>query len=114
MFKKGDATKRQRLRADIIAFCHLIAIGYENNPDDPYRIARGTLTEALDNASKLPSENDFNDAVRYLDAFGALDVDWITDGSGSWRSALLTTKGVDLAEGSLVHPGIKFPRRNNV
>ena len=111
MLSRKEILEKKTLRADVLSFCYLIANGHSHNPDDPNLIAKGTLSQSLEYAGKLPSDDALNDAIRYLQGLKALNVEWIEDGDGDWLKVRLEIYGMDLVEGSVSHKGLLFPKR---
>jgi hypothetical protein len=111
MFHKRDPERIKILRGQILSIIHMAAAGEALNPDDPYGMSRDVLVMTLEQLSSMPSNEDLNNAVRYLEAKGYLQVDWSRDGTGSFTAVRLSVAGVDLVERTTNDPAVKFTLR---
>jgi hypothetical protein len=109
MFNRHDPRRARFLRGTILQLVYLAGNGDSLNPDDPFAMSRGVLTTALDQLRQLPSAVDMNNAVRYLDEKGYLEVVWERGDTGAFESIKLVATGIDIVEGTISDPGVSIP-----
>lgn len=65
------------------------------------------LARILEMGGLLPSRSELNAVVRYLTEKGYLEATW---DEGEFQVVRLTTRGIDLVEGSVKDDGVLLPR----
>lgn len=110
MFRRGDPLRPKLLRGAVVQALYVAVITPEEplNAADPFTLPRGVVARILEMGGFLPSRAELNAAVRYLDEKGYVEATWE---EGEWTRIRLTTKGIDLVEGSLQDAGVILPRR---
>lgn len=109
MFRRGDPMRLKLLRGAVMRALYVAVMASEEpiNPEDPFTLPRGVLARILEMGGLLPSRSELNAAVRYLTEKGYLEATW---DEGEFRKVRLTTRGIDLVEGSLKDDGVLLPR----
>jgi hypothetical protein len=111
MLKSNSPRDLQYLRGNILNLLNLAVQGEALNPDDPTRMGRTVLVQTMENLAILPSNEKLRGALRYLEGKGYIAVEWDRDGSGDFAAIRLLPAGIDLVEGSISDPGVKFAIR---
>jgi hypothetical protein len=102
------------LRGEILFVLHLFASGLEDKPfypDHPWRLPARSLKLYLEGRHQLPSDDELDSILRYLSGKNYVEVAWLNDGKGGFEYVEITTKGVDLMDGTLADDGIAVLRR---
>jgi hypothetical protein len=110
IFNKSDPRRSRLIRGIILHLIWLAGNGDGLNPNDPFRMARGVLTTALEGMQQLPNASDLTSAVRYCEEKGYVDVAWLSDGSGDFESLKLLVAGIDIVESTTIDPGVTIPK----
>ncbi|WP_243092558.1 hypothetical protein [Thermus hydrothermalis] len=110
MFRRADPLKHKLLRGAVMRTVYLAVMGSETpiNAEDPMTLPRGVLARILELNGLLPVRSELNAAVRYLSEKGYLEAAY--DEEGEFTRVRLTTRGIDLVEGTLRDEGILLPR----
>ncbi len=108
MFKRPDAERSRVQRGSVLSVLHLAAFAEATNPDDPTRVGRNVLYMALEQAGELPPPEELRSALRYLEEKKAVRVEWRRDGTGEFDAVRLLALGMDLVEGTVLDPGVRF------
>lgn len=86
-----------------------------NDPSDPRRATRGTITNGLGAIGMMPPADLECSSLRWLEGAGYVEVDWGLDDQTTYESAAITQKGIDLYESKDAkrrEPGLMLqPRR---
>ncbi|MEN2983250.1 MAG: hypothetical protein ABDH20_12405 [Thermus sp.] len=109
MFKRGDPMRLKLLRGAVMRALYVAVMAPEEpiNAEDPFTLPRGVLARILEMGGLLPSRPELNAAVRYLSEKGYLEASWE---EGEFTRVRLTTRGIDLVEGTLRDEGVLLPR----
>lgn len=102
------------LRGNILNIIYMAWQGEALNPDDPLACGKSVLVATMENLKILPSNQELKAGLRYLEAKGYVDVEWLQDGTGGFESVRLTAKGIDLVEGTLKDDGVMFTNRKGI
>lgn len=111
MFGRNDPRKTRAVRGIILQLMWWAANGEGSlNPANPYQIARGVLERALDEMRSHPGVNEMDNALRYLEGKGYVEIQWSPTERGAWEAVTLTTSGIDVVEGTLPDAGVTVSR----
>jgi hypothetical protein len=110
MFRRGDPVKQKLLRGAVMRALYVAVMASESpiHAEDPMTLPRGVLARVLELQGLLPARSELNAVVRYLAEKGYLEAAW--DDEGEFIRVRLTTRGIDLVEGTLRDDGVLLPR----
>lgn len=105
-----DTIRPKLLRGAVMQALYVAVLATEEplNAADPFTLPRGVVARILEMGGLLPSRSELNAAVRYLDEKGYVEATWE---EGDWTRIRLTTRGIDLVEGSVQDAGVILPRK---
>lgn len=110
-FRRGDPTRLKIFRGTFMNLLYIATQGDVVNTDDPNVVNGEVLVMSLESVHALPSNDELRNAARYLEAKDYIKVDWLRDGTGTFKSVKILPGGIDLCEGTIEDAAVTFPRR---
>lgn len=110
-FKRGDPNRLRIFRGVLMTLLYTATQGEATNPDDPNVVSADVLVASLEALSARPVDDELRSAVNYLEMKKYLEIEWLHDGTGMFRSVRLSALGMDLVERTVTDGGVLFSQR---